>query len=340
MQSRDEDGVRARIGEMAAPDPEGARFGADTHRYELAPALTEADIKAFEEIHGIHLPAEYRSFVAEVGNGPAGPDHGLMPLTVPRPKAGEEWAVGDEWEEDRLPGRLAEPFPLPSSASMSVPRVSSSAEAPIRPCRGSVFDGAKELRDGSSLAPARPTPLVFHTKNLEGDHPCSNAWAIRRSRLILIVAVLAVTLMGVVGAEAFGKLKGGGFDDPASPSTRAAEVIGDKFGGETNLVLLVRSPEGRIDTPASTETGGDLVADLKKDERLGNIISYWETNSPDLRSKDGREAMVLAHVRGDTTEQRGRTPSRSSTPTAAPTRTSSPSGPEAAPPWAPTCRIR
>ncbi len=35
-----------------------------------------------------------------------------MPLTAPRPQAGEEWAVDDEWEEDRLPGRLAAPFPL------------------------------------------------------------------------------------------------------------------------------------------------------------------------------------------------------------------------------------
>ncbi|MER8012030.1 MMPL family transporter [Streptomyces sp. NPDC094149] len=128
--------------------------------------------------------------------------------------------------------------------------------------------------------------------------------AIRRSRLVLVVAFLAVALMGVVGAGAFDKLKGGGFDDPASPSTRAAKVIDEKFGGETNLVLLVRSPDGRIDTPASRESGRALVADLKKDKRLSNVVSYWETNSPDLRSKDGRQALVLAHVRGDTTQQR------------------------------------
>lgn len=112
MESWDEGTVRARIREMAARDGERACFGADTHRYELAPALPEAEIRAFEEAHGIGLPAEYRSFVAVVGNGPAGPGHGLMPLTTPRPEAGEEWAVDDEWEEDRLPGRLAAPFPL------------------------------------------------------------------------------------------------------------------------------------------------------------------------------------------------------------------------------------
>ncbi|MFJ3440777.1 MMPL family transporter [Streptomyces sp. NPDC086081] len=128
--------------------------------------------------------------------------------------------------------------------------------------------------------------------------------AIRRSRLVLIVAGLAVALMAVVGAGAFDKLKGGGFDDPASPSTRAARIIDEKFGGETNLVLLVRSPGGRVDTPAARSSGRDLVTDLKRDERLGNVVSYWETNSPDLRSEDGRQAMVLAHVKGDTTRQR------------------------------------
>ncbi|MFD4555874.1 SMI1/KNR4 family protein [Streptomyces sp. NPDC058469] len=113
MGSWDEGGVRARIRELAARDPERSRFGADTHRYELSPALPEVEVGAFEEAHGVDLPTEYRSFVTEVGDGPAGPGHGLMPLTVPRrPETGEEWAVDDEWEEDRLPGRLAEPFPL------------------------------------------------------------------------------------------------------------------------------------------------------------------------------------------------------------------------------------
>ncbi|UNO39612.1 SMI1/KNR4 family protein [Streptomyces sp. MST-110588] len=97
---------------MATRDPGRERFGADTHRYGLAPALPEAQIRAFEAAHGIVLPAQYRSFVARVGDGPAGPGHGLMPLTAPRPEAGDEWAVDDEWNQDRLPGRLAAPFPL------------------------------------------------------------------------------------------------------------------------------------------------------------------------------------------------------------------------------------
>ncbi|MER7684822.1 MMPL family transporter [Streptomyces sp. NPDC097610] len=128
--------------------------------------------------------------------------------------------------------------------------------------------------------------------------------AIRRSRLVLVIAVVAVALMGVLGAGAFEKLRGGGFDDPASQSTRAAKVIDEKFGGETNLVLLVQAPDGHIDTPAATQSGHNLVADLRKEKELTNVVSYWDTGSPDLRSRDSREAMVLAHVTGDETQQR------------------------------------
>ncbi|MFF7195499.1 MMPL family transporter [Streptomyces sp. NPDC008079] len=132
--------------------------------------------------------------------------------------------------------------------------------------------------------------------------------AIRRSRLVLIVAIVATAVMGAVGAGAFTKLLGGGFDDPASQSTRARDLIDKRFGGETNLVLLVRTADGRIadgrvDAPAAERNGRALVAELKSEKTLANVVSYWDTRSTELRSKDGREAMVLAHVKGDPTQQ-------------------------------------
>ncbi|MFF4350398.1 MMPL family transporter [Streptomyces sp. NPDC001530] len=127
--------------------------------------------------------------------------------------------------------------------------------------------------------------------------------AIRRARLVLIVAVVATALMGALGSGAFTKLLGGGFDDPASQSTRARNLIDKKFGGETNLVLLVRAGDGRVDTPSAEQNGKALVASLKKEKTLANVVSYWDTRSAQLLSKDGREAMVLAHVKGDPTQQ-------------------------------------
>ncbi|MFF2374476.1 MMPL family transporter [Streptomyces xiamenensis] len=125
--------------------------------------------------------------------------------------------------------------------------------------------------------------------------------AIRRPRLVLIAAFVAVLVMGAVGGGAFEKLRGGGFDDPASSSTRAGEIIEEKFGGGTNLILLVGAPEG-VDDPAARESGEALLAELRAEEDLANIVSYWDTGSPDLRSRDGRGAIVLVHVAGDETE--------------------------------------
>ncbi|XKK61304.1 MMPL family transporter [Streptomyces sp. ARC32] len=126
--------------------------------------------------------------------------------------------------------------------------------------------------------------------------------AIRRSRLVLVVAALAVAVMGFVGGGAFTKLLPGGFDDPNSQSSRAVEVIDDKFGGETNLVLLVDTPDGGVDTPAAKSAGQALVADLKGEKNLANVYSYWDTNLAALRSEDGEQALVLAHVKGEEVE--------------------------------------
>ncbi|SER81965.1 MMPL family transporter [Streptomyces qinglanensis] len=131
--------------------------------------------------------------------------------------------------------------------------------------------------------------------------------AIRRSRLVLSIAAVVVALMGALGAGAFGKLLAGGFDDPASPSSRARDVIEKEFGGETNLVLLVRAADGRVDDPAAERTGRALVSDLKAEPELGKVVSYWDTGSAGLRSEDGREALVLARVKGHDAEQQENT---------------------------------
>ncbi|MFG2335980.1 hypothetical protein [Streptomyces yangpuensis] len=74
-----------------------ARLRAKTLRYELRPPLRETAVRAFEAEHGIRLPEECRTFVTTVGDGPAGPGYGLMPLIAPRPEADDDWAVDDDF---------------------------------------------------------------------------------------------------------------------------------------------------------------------------------------------------------------------------------------------------
>ena len=62
-----------------------------THRYELGPRLTEREISDFESLHTIHLPAEYRDYLMNLGNGGAGPGYGVFPLG----KMSNGWGVSD-----------------------------------------------------------------------------------------------------------------------------------------------------------------------------------------------------------------------------------------------------
>jgi hypothetical protein len=55
-------------------------FGAQQHCFRVEPVATEPQVADFEARWRIQLPAEYREFITQVGNGGAGPAYGLIPL--------------------------------------------------------------------------------------------------------------------------------------------------------------------------------------------------------------------------------------------------------------------
>jgi putative drug exporter of the RND superfamily len=122
----------------------------------------------------------------------------------------------------------------------------------------------------------------------------------RRARLVLIVTGVLLMVAAVIGVGAFGKLQGGGFDDPNSPSSRAAQQIDNQFGGRDNLIFLVRANSGTVDSPAVRAAGTRLTQALRaRTASVDRVTSYWTTPVPALRSTDGTQALVLIHVRGD-----------------------------------------
>ena len=95
-------------------------FNEESHGFRLNPPAAEVDVAAFEREHGVALPAPYRRFVTEIGDGGAGPSYGLRPvaaaydtvryltyegfLAVPSPLRdglGEDWY--DEYLDEDLP---------------------------------------------------------------------------------------------------------------------------------------------------------------------------------------------------------------------------------------------
>jgi hypothetical protein len=98
-----------------------ALFGADVHRFALNLPLTEGEVLAFERLHNILLPSDYRYFITHIANGGAGPYYGVFPL-------GQMDGTGERlnsWrEKNGFVGVLSEPFPLLDAWNDLAPRPS------------------------------------------------------------------------------------------------------------------------------------------------------------------------------------------------------------------------
>jgi putative drug exporter of the RND superfamily len=134
-----------------------------------------------------------------------------------------------------------------------------------------------------------------------GDNPVFE-FTRRRSRWVLgVFAVLAVVL-GALGATLFERVEGGGYTDSGSESSRALEVLRTEFGqAPPNLLLLVET-ESSVEDPESTAAATALVANLQERAGVTEVMSYWTSHQPALRSVDGKQGLIVASVLGSERE--------------------------------------
>jgi RND superfamily putative drug exporter len=106
----------------------------------------------------------------------------------------------------------------------------------------------------------------------------------------VVVTVLAAALAG-------GTLSSEGFVDPDAESQRAAAVVEEEFGrGESGLVLVVEATAGSVTDPAVAAAGTELAERLAAEPGVSQVVSFWATGAPGLRSEDGRHALVTAEL--------------------------------------------
>jgi RND superfamily putative drug exporter len=122
----------------------------------------------------------------------------------------------------------------------------------------------------------------------------------RHPRRLLVASALFIAAAGILGAGVADHLSTGGFEDPASESTRAAAAIERKFGvADPDVVLLVRARSGSVDDPEVAAAGLKLSRTLAAEKGVARVDSYWTLGgAPPLRSLDGSKAMVLATLDG------------------------------------------
>ena len=125
--------------------------------------------------------------------------------------------------------------------------------------------------------------------------------AIAAPRWIIVIATLLMIAAGFFGVGVTKALSAAGFRDPSAESSKAADLLTQKFGqGDLQLVLTVHAREGAR-SPAATSVGQEIVTDLKQVPFVAGVSSPWTvppSAAAELVSKDGQTGLIVVGVNG------------------------------------------
>jgi len=126
--------------------------------------------------------------------------------------------------------------------------------------------------------------------------PLSN-FVIRHSKLSLFGFIALVLLSLIGGFQAFGNLKGGGYNDPGSDSDKVTQMLTKDFGQIDPEVVLVVDMGRSVDDVQSASNGGLLATELAKTTGVKAVSSYYSLGrTPTLKSKDGTAVYFFAKL--------------------------------------------
>ena len=125
--------------------------------------------------------------------------------------------------------------------------------------------------------------------------------AIAAPRRVIAAAVLVMLAAGIFGVPVAKSLSSSGFQDPASESARATQLLTDKFHqGDMQMLITVTAPEGATG-PAARAVGLNIVDQLRRSPNVAEVTSAWTAPpaaAKRLVSTDGKAGLVVAGISG------------------------------------------
>src|SRR5437660_10447153 len=101
-----------------------------------------------------------------------------------------------------------------------------------------------------------------------------------RRRWVLAGSVLVLLGFLALAGGTFSALKAGGFDNPASGSSKARTILDAGFGGSPNLLLLVTpAAGGQLTSPATVAAVVRVTGHLRQDSAVDRVTSWWRSRS-------------------------------------------------------------
>jgi uncharacterized membrane protein YdfJ with MMPL/SSD domain len=116
-------------------------------------------------------------------------------------------------------------------------------------------------------------------------------------RAVLYIAVAGAVVAGVFGSSVANHLSPYGANDPATQSVQATnrfQAATDR-GIDPGVVALIHV--GDVHTRAAQNRVDQVANQLRRGPDVASVVSYYETRSPAMVSKDGASTYVLAYFR-------------------------------------------
>jgi uncharacterized membrane protein YdfJ with MMPL/SSD domain len=125
--------------------------------------------------------------------------------------------------------------------------------------------------------------------------------AIAAPRRIIAVAALVMVAAGIFGIPVAKSLSASGFQDPTSESSKATQLLTDKFGqGDLQMLITLTAPDN-VTIGAAPGVGIDIVAHLTASRHVVNVTSAWTAPPAAARgliSRDGKSGLIVAGITG------------------------------------------
>jgi len=104
-----------------------------------------------------------------------------------------------------------------------------------------------------------------------------------------------------VGTSVFGKLKGGGFDDPAAESSKAAETLQRQLGqNQAALIVLFSAKDGTtVADPTYKQAVETSLARIEGRAGMDTITTFYTTGAAQLLSNDKQSTYAVVGLSGD-----------------------------------------
>jgi trehalose monomycolate/heme transporter len=124
------------------------------------------------------------------------------------------------------------------------------------------------------------------------------SWVARHRWRVLATALAVVVGAGIWGFGVFGELTEGGYADPGSESTRAANLVRNATGAQVGDVVVIYTPtSGSIDDAALGQRVHSRMNALPK-EYVHSWTSYWNGRSARYAAADSSSAVAVLELAG------------------------------------------